>query len=255
MNTTNFITETLKKLSDKGLIGIKTSFEDEGADFIEVLALKIFCDKNNIPLLLKIAGGEAIRDIKDANKMQIQKLVAPMIESKFALEKFVLSCENHYAVPKGEIAINIESKQCYDNIQDIFNSKYINRLSSITVGRGDLVQSMEKDRYNGSVDSAETYKVVQDVFTRARKLNLKCLLGGSMSVKSKTFVTSLIDTDLLDAFETRNVVFYKDALKYYSFEELIQQALSFELKYLTTKKDYYNKLYTQDISRIEKLSK
>ena len=56
-------------LATNNLVSIKTSFEDEGADFVEVLFLKTFCDRNNIPLILKIGGGEAIRDIKDANKM------------------------------------------------------------------------------------------------------------------------------------------------------------------------------------------
>ena len=41
--------------------------------FPYLLFLKTFCDRNSIPLVLKISGGEAIRDIKDANKLQIKK--------------------------------------------------------------------------------------------------------------------------------------------------------------------------------------
>jgi 4-hydroxy-2-oxoheptanedioate aldolase len=241
-------------LATNNLVSIKTSFEDEGADFVEVLFLKTFCDRNNIPLILKIGGGEAIRDIKDANKMQIGKLVAPMLESKFALEKFIQSCNKYYDVDNGELAINVESKTCYENLQDISLSSYFSQLSSITVGRGDLVQSMELDRYNGAVDSNEVLDIARNVFTLARNNNMGCTLGGSMTSSSEKFVITLIEEGLLDKFETRNIIFNKKALNYYSFSQLIKAALDFELNYLKSKRDYYDSLYNQDITRINKLS-
>lgn len=241
-------------LATNNLVSIKTSFEDEGADFVEVLFLKTFCDRNNIPLILKIGGGEAIRDIKDANKMQIGKLVAPMLESKFALEKFIQSCDKYYDVDNGELAINVESKTCYENLQDISLSPYFSQLSSITVGRGDLVQSMELDRYNGAVDSNEVLDIARNVFTLARNNNMGCTLGGSMTSSSEKFVITLIEEGLLDKFETRNIIFNKKALNYYSFSQLIKAALDFELNYLKSKRDYYDSLYNQDITRINKLS-
>ena len=87
-------------------MGIKVSFEDEGADFMDVIFLKAFCDKNKIPITLKIAGAEAVRDIKDASKLQVRKLVAPMIESVFALEKFIKSADKYYTIDGGKICIN-----------------------------------------------------------------------------------------------------------------------------------------------------
>jgi hypothetical protein len=245
----------LNEMIEKGLVAVKTSFEDEGADFVDVLFLKTFCDRNNIPLTLKISGGEAIRDIKDANKLQISKLVAPMLESKFALEKFIQSCQKFYAVENYKLSINVESKTCYENIDEIFGSECISKLSSITVGRGDLVQSMNFDRYDGAVDSDATLKICRDVFSRARKKGLGCTLGGSMTVESKNFVQTLVQEDLLDRFETRNVIYSKDALQHHSFENLIHAALQFELQYLKGKREYYNSLYSQDFLRINKLSK
>ena len=242
------------QLASNNLVSIKTSFEDEGADFIEVLFLKTFCDRNNIPLILKVGGGEAIRDIKDANKMQISKLVAPMLESKFALEKFIQSCDKHYTVENSQLAINVESKTCYENIENISASPYFTRLSSVTVGRGDLVQSMELDRYNGAVDSEKVLDMTRSVFVIARKYGLGCTLGGSMTVSSEHFVTTLIGEGLLDKFETRNVVFDKKTLTHYSFSYLIKAALDFELNYLKSKREYYDSLFNQDVTRINKLS-
>lgn len=247
-------TPAILQLAQKKLVGIKTSFEDEGADFVEVLFLKTFCDRNGIPLTLKISGGEAIRDIKDANKMQISKLVAPMLESKFALEKFVQSCEKYYTVDNYQLAMNVESKTCYDNFQDIAQSSYFKKLSSITVGRGDMVQSMELDRYTGAVNSDKVLSLCRNVFVAAREYGMKCFLGGSMTAASKSFVTTLIGEDLLDFFETRNIIYDKRALNYYSFESLIESALSFELEYLKAKRDYYDTLFNQDLTRIQRLS-
>jgi hypothetical protein len=177
-----------------------------------------------------------------------------MLESRFALEKFIQSCDKYYTVDNQHLAINIESKMCYENINEISSSPYFTQLNSITVGRGDLVQSMELDRYNGSVDSEEVLDISRIVFKLAREKGLGCTLGGSMTSSSEKFVTTLIQENLLDKFETRNVVFNKEALTHYAFPELIKTALDFELNYLKSKKDYYNNLYTQDLNRINKLS-
>jgi len=246
--------KTIKKLIDNNWLEIKTSFEDEGADFIEVMFLKTFCDVNNLSLTLKVGGCEAIRDFKDANKLQIKKIVAPMIESAFGLEKFIKSSEKFYTVKNSKISINVESKQCVQNIEEILSSSMISKLSNITIGRGDLVQSYGMDRYTGSVDSKKIYEIAKNVFTLARQKKLGCTLGGSMSANSKEFVSSLVNEHILDKFETRNVIVNVEALKVIEFDEIIKAALNFELRYLNFKKNYYNTLYTQDELRIKKLS-
>ena len=252
MNVDNKI---IRQLIQRNLINVKVSFEDEGADFIDVLFMKSFCDKNDIPLVLKLGGAEAIRDIKDANKLQIKKIVAPMIESSFALEKFVKSVDKYYVVEDGSICVNIESKQAYKNIEEMFSSKYINKLSSVTVGRGDLVQSYNMDRYNGAVDSLEIFGITKHIFELAKDKNLSCALGGSMTVSSKDFIERLVQSELLDVFETRNVMINVDALTYFDFDEMIEAALDFELKYLKFKSLYYDKLISHDKNRIKRLSK
>tara|TARA_B100000131_G_C18112197_1_gene610005 strand:- start:798 stop:1559 length:762 start_codon:yes stop_codon:yes gene_type:complete len=250
------VNEIMTDLIEKDLIGIKVSFEDEGADFVDVSFLKTFCDKNNIQLNLKVSGAEAIRDMKDANKLYITKLVAPMIESSFALEKFIKSSRIYYKVGS-EIGINIESEQAYKNIDDIFSSDLINELSSITVGRGDLVQSMKMDRYGNSVNSDVIFVMTKKIFSKCRENGLECTLGGSMTIESKDFISDLISENLLDKFETRNVIVHCDALIHYDFEEIIESILDFELNYLKFRTDYYSMLAKQDevrIKRMEKLS-
>jgi len=251
IKTNNIITNLIKR----NLMGIKVSFEDEGADFVDVSFLKTFCDRNNIPLTLKIGGAEAIRDIKDANRLQITKIVSPMIESTFALEKFIKSSEIYYNVNGGILGINLESIQAYENLETIFSFQMINKLSSVTGGRGDLVQSLNMDRYGRMVDSDKIFEITRDIFENCRNHNLECTLGGSMTVESKDFVNSLISENLLDKFETRNVIVDCESLKYHSFEDVIESTLDFELNYLKFRTEYYTKLIEQDKVRIKRMDK
>jgi hypothetical protein len=66
MNTREF--KCVKILTDlienEGLVGIKTSFEDEGALFDETIRLKEICNQAKTKITLKIGGPEAIRDLK-----------------------------------------------------------------------------------------------------------------------------------------------------------------------------------------------
>ena len=72
-----------------GVIGIKTSFEDEGASYEEVMRLKEICNQANTKLNLKIGGPEDKRSMVDSTTIGVKGLVGPMVESDFGLSKFV----------------------------------------------------------------------------------------------------------------------------------------------------------------------
>ena len=86
ISTIQLINE-LKKLSNKGVVGVKQSFEDEGVLFDDVVKIKRMCDSSNIFLSIKIGGCEAISDINNCLLLDTDKIVAPMVESEFALQK------------------------------------------------------------------------------------------------------------------------------------------------------------------------
>ncbi|MDA9963679.1 aldolase/citrate lyase family protein [Schleiferiaceae bacterium] len=249
----NYNDKLFDNLCDKNLLGIKVSFEDEGLDFIDVLNIKKLCLNKGIDLLLKIGGAEAKRDFKDANKIGVQKIVAPMIESSFALSKYIKTAESFVDLKKVSLGFNMESRQAYDNIHEMSNTNEFQRLSAITVGRGDLTESFGYDRYAGAVNSNEIYKVTRDTFLIGRNFGLKCYLGGSMNVESEQFVNQLLKENLLDYFETRNVVFSIKALEIYSFQELINIAFKFEQSKMSVRRSYYEKLYNEDLTRLERL--
>ena len=127
-----------------GLVGIKTSFEDEGASFNEVLRLKEICNQSKTKVTLKIGGPEAIRDIKDSMIIGVKGLVAPMVESEFGLTKFINAVNNNLpveVVSSLQLNVNIETITAVSNIDKILSNKQAEALYGVTLGRVDLVSS------------------------------------------------------------------------------------------------------------------
>ena len=135
--------ESLKKF---GVIGIKQSFEDEGAHFDDVLKMRTISAHADIKLAVKIGGCEAITDINNCLVIGADSLAAPMIESRFALKKYIESLKSNLTVGQQKdmnFYINIESKAAYENIEDILGSQQLlKNLTGIIVGRSDLLNHM-----------------------------------------------------------------------------------------------------------------
>ena len=119
-------TKCVKILTDlienEGLIGIKTSFEDEGALFNETVRLKEVCNQAKTKVTLKIGGPEAIRDLKDASIIGVKGLVAPMVESPFGLKKFIQATETYIpadVLDSLQLNVNIETITAIDNLIEI----------------------------------------------------------------------------------------------------------------------------------------
>ena len=91
MTSITEIEKQLTSLIDRGVVGIKQSFEDEGVIIDDVLKIKRLCDSLKLELNVKVGGCEAISDINNCLSLDVSGIVAPMIESEFALEKFIES--------------------------------------------------------------------------------------------------------------------------------------------------------------------
>lgn len=253
MNTGEFT--CVKILTDlienEGLIGIKTSFEDEGALFNETIRLKEICNQAKTKITLKIGGPEAIRDLKDASIIGVKGLVAPMVESEFGLKKFVLATQNHISEDirqSLQLNINIETITSVSNITGMLNIPESEDLYGITVGRVDLVSSMGKNR--DYVNSDEVYEMAKRVFTKSKEKGLKACLGGAVSVDSLDFLKKLHSEGLLDKFETRYAIF-DPSITLKNLARALSKAQLFEYEWLKVKSDYYTALANQDIKRIQ----
>lgn len=228
---------TLNKLIENyGLVGIKTSFEDEGATFNEVIRLKELCNQSKTKLTLKIGGPEASRDIQDALIIGVRGIVAPMVESAFGLEKFICSINDNLpqnVIDSLQLSINIETITGIKNIKEIMASEYVKHLHSVTIGRVDLVKSLGKDR--DFVNNDEIFNIAKDTFQKAKAVGLLTNIGGAISINSKKFLTNLFSLGLLDKFETRYAIYNPNiALK--NLSKSLEYGQIFELQWLENNK-------------------
>lgn len=247
--------EVLKSLkNDYGVFEIKAEYENEGSRQEELMRLKDVTSKVDLPIILKIGGVEAVTDMYNAITLGVKGIVAPMAETAFAVSKFINAIKTFIPEDNAkdiEFGVNIETITAYKNIDEILNLTDINILTGITVGRVDFTASMGKDR--NFADSKEMLDYCIDIFSKARDKNLKCALGGAISAKSEYFIRELINNNLIDKYETRKIIYSKDAVK--NIKEGILKGIEFELLWLKSKRRYYHRIKNEDEKRIVMLEK
>ncbi len=245
--------DVLKRLkNDYGVIEIKAEYENEGSRQDELMRLKDVAGKINLPIIIKIGGVEAITDIYNSLTLGVAGIIAPMAETKFAVSKFTNAIETFVAEDNREdveFAFNLETITAYNNIDDILSLENLNTLDGVTIGRVDFTASMGKDR--NFADSDEMLGYCTDIFQKSRAKGLNCGLGGAISANSADFIKSLVSQDLIDKYETRKIVYHKDAVN--SISKGILAGVEFELLWLKSKRRYYHRIKSEDEKRIEML--
>ena len=200
-----------------------------------------------IKLAIKIGGCEAKRDIADCLNISCDSIIAPMIESAFALNKFSESLKQYNYT--GERGFNLETISAYNKLEEI--SKEFSCIDYVTVGRGDFASSLNNNR--ADVNNENMYEMTVNIFKKTKEYGKKCYLGGSMTIASKDFIHKLVNLDLLDKFETRYIIFDIEQTKFEDLENMFYLADLFEVKWLQFISDSYKKLYNKDINRIKKI--
>jgi len=246
--------EVLKTLKNEyGVFEVKAEFEAEGSRMEEMMRLKDVTTFVGLPIILKIGGVEAVTDIYNALSIGVKGIIAPMVETSFALSKFLNLIKN--MMPKDnakdiEFAFNLETITAYENLDKMFKLPDLSILSGVTVGRVDLTGSMGLGR-EAINTSKEVYNVCEAILTKTKKNKLKTGLGGGISKEALPIITKLAKSKLLDKFETRKIVFPAAAYKY--GEAAILKALEFELLWLKSKRRYYSRIKVEDEHRIAML--
>lgn len=229
---------------------IKISLEDEGLTFDQCVKIANASHQNQIPLNMKIGGAEAISDIRFAENIGCEGCVAPMIESPYALHKFISSIhKNSFNFKK--LYINIESKQAYLNIEQILKSSDSKHLYGVVLGRSDFTQSFgyTKDK----VDSDVLFEKALKIFSLAKEQGLYTLMGGNLNVNSFNFIKSLYEKGLLDYVETRNVKIKLNSRFLENYKDNLTKMIQFEMGWLELKNKPYKQLINQDQNRLDNL--
>lgn len=230
--------------------GLKISLEDEGLTLDQACFITSYAHKHNYSVTVKIGGAEAISDMRIANNLGVEGCVAPMIESSYALHKFINSTHtNKFRFDK--LYINIESKQAYKNIEDILNHPDAKYLTGIILGRSDFVNSYGLTKKE--TDSEEIFKKVKKVFKLAKQKNLTTLMGGNVNNNSLKFIEKLYRDNLLDYIETRNIKLKLSEGVLNNYKNNLSQMIKFEIEWLKIKSNNLSFLANNDIKRVSNL--
>jgi hypothetical protein len=228
-----------------GIIGMKQSFEDEGVLLNDVVAFKRVTEICGLQSFVKIGGCEAKSDLYNCIRMGINGIIAPMVETQFALSKFTDMIDDYSN--RADPYIVIESKTAYDNIDDILKAGK-GKLKGIVVGRSDFSKSYNLSK--SDVDGNFIYDKVEDILSKAKKYNYITILGGSVSTRSTNFIKDMYSKKLLDRVETRNVVIGLNNNNIDNIDNVIQKALDFEIEWLHYKLSISSKLSAEYSERI-----
>ena len=241
----NNLQQILFKLKDLGCCGIKISYEDEGALLNEMITMRYLTASVGLELSIKIGGCEAKRDIVDCIDIGCDTIVAPMIESSFALKKFINSLNQYgYNRQKGFNLETINGYQCLNELANDFK-----HIDFVTFGRVDFVGSLNKER--SFVNTNEVLEMSTNIFKKAKEHHIKCYLGGAISIDSKDFIQNLLEQKLLDKFETRYIIFDCCKIDVNKLDKLLYLANVFEVEWLKYINLKYSLLANKDINRIK----
>lgn len=238
--------DLLQKLEDlrenHHVLSVKTEFETEGSSYEEAFVLKELSEKINLEYTVKIGGCGAVRDIIDAQNLKAHNIVAPMIETPYSLEKFVLSFSSVYKesdLLNTRFLINIETITGINNLPKIAVSPFFEKIDGIVLGRKDLINSLNlsSDEINSSLILEYAMQIADVVATKNKKL----IIGGELCSNSLDFLRKLGAKCALQ-FETRKIIFDSQAINDINISIGLRKSIEFEIMWLL----YLQKVFGED---------
>ncbi len=248
------MTDVLKDLRENHHVsGIKAEFEAEGTRMEEALRLKEVVSCAGLGLTIKIGGCEALRDMYECRVIGIERLVAPMVETAYALRKFLAAAKLAFPPEEREtvsFVINVETITACRNFDEMLTVPDIELLNGIVMGRVDLTGSMGLSRED--INCRQVFEITRNLFLKAKRMHLETAVGGGVSAHSLPFFREL-PPGSIDRYETRKVIFRCPAALGEDAGKGILKAVGFELMWLKNKRDYYKMISIEDEQRITML--
>lgn len=235
--------------AEGGVIAVKAEFEAEGTRSDELLRLLEIARRSGVGVALKIGGCEAVRDLIECRQFGVDYIIAPMVESAYALKKYVEAKDKVFSKDEQEdmrFLFNVETRATLDNIHEMAE---VARAANVgfVFGRVDFAGSMNRKR--DFVNSKEMVVHIQEVATIARKNGLELVVGGGVNPDSIMPLRQIRKTRL-DRFETRKVIFDASVLDGEATAHGMELAIEFELLWLKNKRDFYSGIAAEDEARI-----
>jgi hypothetical protein len=248
--------DILKKgKNEYGFAAVKAEFEAEGTRVDELLRLVELARRADLKIGLKIGGCEAMRDLMEVKQIGVDYIIAPMVETPYAMWKFIDAKNKIYNQQEQEdtkFLTNLETITGYQNLEGMIEKANIaNGLDGLVFGRVDFVMSMGR---NGREDCSkdDVTEMILNVSRSCKESNLELVVGGGVSIDSIPAIKRIYQVHL-NRYETRKIIFDGSAINLPAADRALLSAVEFELLWLKNKRDYYGNIFIEDDKRINML--
>lgn len=247
--------DALETLERSGCLwGVKAEFEAEGTRFLELIEITRIVRNSGAKLAVKVGGAEAVRDLDELKKVGVDAVIAPMIESSYAVTKFSDSIDRVFGgTPKApQFLVNFETSGALENRVSILDSVASSpHIQGVVFGRVDF--SLSSGLGREAINSKPALDVALFLAAELRKMEKSFLIGGGVSELSFPFLAE-VEAVRLDRFETRKIVFHSSqTLAHPEKVALLREAMRFEIAWLKFKRSQASIVQQEDEARVKML--